>query len=88
MKVNLIPEISYRVETESGEPLGVFTKKSEWKGFTEYVDGMNELIVLSPPRLEDIFSRDNARVADVVRASPLLMEQLLSKTETETESTK
>ena len=91
MKVKLIPEISYRVETENGEPLGVFTRGEEWKGMTEYVDGTNELIVRSPTESELIFSNvfsegGGERVAEVVQATSKLFEQLRGKTETETEA--
>lgn len=87
MKVKLIPELSYRVETEHGEPLGVFTKRSEWEGMIKLENNSSTLIVQSEDWIEQLFHRDDkCRLADVVRASPILMEQLLGKTETKTEA--
>lgn len=87
MKVKLIPEISYRVETENGVPLGVFTKQSEWEGMTKLVSGMNELIVESQDKIFRMFSDgEEERVAHLFNASPNLIEQLEKEETTETKT--
>ena len=100
MKVKLIPEMSYRVETESGEQLGVFTKGEEWEGMTKFNNNSSTLIVQSEDCIERLFHRDNeCRSADVVRWSGDLRERFekvlqdikgsgKTETETKTESTK
>ena len=86
MKVKLIPEMSYRVETESGEILGLFAQHSEWEGFTKFVDDTNVLIVRSPTEGELILSQvfekgGGERVAEVVSGTQKLLEQIRGKTE-------
>ncbi len=70
MKVKLIPEISYRVETEDGELLGVFTKASEWEGLTKLKNNTDVLIVHSPTWVENLFERDEERFTEVVASTP------------------
>lgn len=77
MQVKLIPKVTYRVETESGELLGVFTKQSEWEGIMKLNSKRQTLLVDTPSWVDQLFRNiaagDNERMATVLKASPDLL---------------
>lgn len=76
MQVKIIPQLTYRVETDEGVHVGDFVKADEWQGMTRLTGGSGKsLIVESMSWTEEVLSRmfndtPEPRTAEVVKGSP------------------
>lgn len=76
MEVKIIPQLTYRVETDEGVHVGDFVKADEWQGMTRLTGGSGKsLIVESMSWTEELLTRmfsdtPEPRKAVVVKGSP------------------
>lgn len=82
MKVKIMLQLAYQVETEEGGYVGDFIKSGEWQGMTHLTAGQGEnLIVDSIPFTEEMVSRLlNGKLdpisTPVIKASPDVLNKI------------
>lgn len=85
MEVKIIPQLTYRVETDEGIHVGDFVKADEWQGMTRLTGGPGKsLIVESMSRTEELLSRMfgdtlEPRNAVVVKGSPCVLHAIMNR---------
>ena len=85
MKVRLIPEVSYRIETLSGKVLGTFSEDSKWEGIVKLVGNGHSLFVEVPSPFNLLYGvlnvSDCERTVEVMKGSPDLLTEIVNDAE-------